>query len=34
MAGTQIEGTVRDVRVQAIRCGATEKMLEEIAKRL
>ena len=34
MTGTEIERMVRDARVQAIGGGATEVMLEEIAKRL
>ncbi len=34
MSGTEIERMVRDARVQAIGGGATEVMLEEIAKRL
>ncbi|MCC5989694.1 MAG: acyl-CoA dehydrogenase family protein [Pararhodobacter sp.] len=34
MHGTEIERMVRDARVQAIGGGATEVMLEEIAKRL
>jgi acyl-CoA dehydrogenase len=34
MRGTEIERMVRDARVQAIGGGATEVMLEEVAKRL
>ena len=34
MSGTEIERMVRDARVQAIGGGATEVMLEEIAKRM
>ena len=34
MTGPEIERIVRDARVQAINGGATEVMLEEIAKRL
>ena len=34
MQGTEIERMVRDARIQAIGGGATEVMLEEIAKRL
>jgi acyl-CoA dehydrogenase len=34
MEGTAIERMVRDARVQAIGGGATEVMLEEVAKRL
>jgi acyl-CoA dehydrogenase len=34
MRGTAIERMARDARVQAIGGGATEVMLDEIAKRL
>jgi acyl-CoA dehydrogenase len=34
MRGTAIERMVRDARIQAIGGGATEVMLEEVAKRL
>ena len=34
MRGTPIERMVRDARVQAIGGGATEVMLEEVAKRM
>ena len=34
MRGTAIERLVRDARIQAIGGGATEVMLEEVAKRI
>jgi acyl-CoA dehydrogenase len=34
MRGTAIERMARDARVQAIGGGATEVMLEEVAKRM
>jgi acyl-CoA dehydrogenase len=34
MRGTAVERMARDVRVQAIGGGATEVMLEEVAKRM